>query len=85
MIREARMRKTVKGREEKEKLYKIEARELKVVATLHKKNIAEEANMRHGEERKAKAYELAAARELKKQRRDAATSQKSRDTLHKDN
>jgi hypothetical protein len=56
------------------------------------KQIAEEAKAlrqiakeRSNEERKARAAELAAARALKKQQRDAATSQKSRNTPKKAN
>lgn len=90
-IREAQARETVKQREEEqEKLQKTHDRELKAAATLYKKKIAEEAKAlrqvakeRAAEERKAKAAELAATRALKKQQRDAATSQKSRDTLNK--
>jgi hypothetical protein len=82
-IREARVGKTVKQREEEqEKLQKTHQRELKAAATLYKKQIAEEAKAlqqiakeRSNEERKARAAELAAARALKKQQRDAATSQ----------
>jgi hypothetical protein len=89
--REAHARETVRQREEEqEKLQKTHDRELKAAATLYKKKMAEEAKAlrqiareRAAEERKARAAELAAARALKKQQRDAATSQKSRDTLNK--
>jgi hypothetical protein len=90
-IREARVRETVKQREEEaEKLQKEQDRDLKAAATLYKKNMAEEAKelrkiarARAAEERKARAAQRVAARALKKQQRDAATSQKSRDTPNK--
>jgi hypothetical protein len=90
-IREARVRETVKQREEEaEKLQKEHDRDLKAAATLYKKKMAEEAKElrkiareRAAEERKARAAERVAARALKKQQRDAATSQKSRDTPNK--
>jgi hypothetical protein len=89
-IREARARETVRQREEEqEKLQKTHDGELKTAARLHEKKIAEEAKAlrqtareRAAEERKARAAELA-PRALKKQQRDAATSQKSRDTPNK--
>ena len=90
-IREARARERVKQQEEEqEKLQKTHDRELKAAAILYKKKIAEEAKAlrtiareRAAEERKARAAELAAARALKKQQRDAATPQNSRDTPSK--
>jgi hypothetical protein len=90
-IREAQTRERVKQHEEEqEKLQKSHDRELKAAAILYKKKMAEEAKAlrkvareRAAEERKAKAAELAAARALKKQQRDAATSQKSRDIPNK--
>jgi hypothetical protein len=85
------VRETVKQREEEaEKLQKEQDRDLKAAATLYKKNIAEEAKelrkiarARAAEERKARAAQRVTARALKKQQRDAATSQKSRDTPNK--
>jgi hypothetical protein len=85
------VRETVKQREEEaEKLQKEQDRDLKAAATLYKKNIAEEAKELRkiarayaAEERKARATQRVAARALKKQQRDAATSQKSRDTPNK--
>jgi hypothetical protein len=47
------------------------------------KALRQVARERAAEERKAKAAELAAARALKKQQRDATTPPKSRDTLKK--
>jgi hypothetical protein len=91
-IREARAREAIKQHEaELEKLQKSHDRELKAAATLYKKQqaaAAKEAREIEKKERKikaqAKAVELAAARALKKQQREAATSQISRDTLNKD-
>jgi hypothetical protein len=75
-IREARVRETVNQREdEAEKLQKEHNRDLKATATLYIKKMAEE--------RKARAAERVAARALKKRQRDAATTQKSRDTPKK--
>jgi hypothetical protein len=50
---------------------------------LEAKALRAAAKERADEERKAKAAERAAARELKKQQSNAATSQKSRDTPNK--
>jgi hypothetical protein len=90
-IREARVRETVNQREdEAEKLQKEHNRDLKATATLYIKKMAEEAKElrniareRAAEERKARAAERVAARALKKRQRDAATTQKSRDTPKK--
>jgi type IV secretory pathway VirB10-like protein len=90
-LREARAREKVEqDNAEQEKLQKNKARELKASETLYKKKMAEEAKaerQRAKEERekakKARREELAAARALKQQERDAATTQKSRDTLNK--
>jgi hypothetical protein len=84
------VRKTVKWRkEEEEKLQKSKARELKAAATLYKKKMAREAKalrqiakVQHEQERKAKADELATAHMLKKQQCEAATPQKSHNTLN---
>jgi hypothetical protein len=90
-IQEARVREQVnRGLEEEEQLQKSHRKELRTPAALHKKLEAEEAKAQRklerehkAEERKAKAAELAAARALQKQQRDAATSQNSRDALNK--
>jgi hypothetical protein len=91
-VREAQVREMVKQhKEEQQKLQKTHDRELKAAATIYKKKMAEEAKAlrqitrEHAAENcKTRAAELAAARALKKQQRDAATSQISRDTLNKD-
>jgi hypothetical protein len=79
-----------RGLEEEEQLQKSHRKELRTAAALHRKIEAEEAKAqrklereRKAEERKAKAAELAAARALQKQQRDAATSQNSRDAPNK--
>ena len=90
-LREARAREAVTQREaEQEKLQKTEIRELKAAATLYKKRMAAEAKVarQHAKEerekaKKARTEEVAAARALKKQQRNAATLQKSRDTPNK--
>jgi hypothetical protein len=90
-LREARVRERVKQRDaEEQKLQKTRNRDLKAAATLYKKKMAEEAKVlrkiareRAAEESKARAAERVTARALKKQQRDAATSQKSRDTPSK--
>jgi hypothetical protein len=90
-VREAQVREMVKQcEEEQQKLQKTHNRKLKVAATIYKKNMAEEVKALRqitrehaAEDRKTRAAELAAARALKKQQRNAATSQISRDTLNK--
>jgi hypothetical protein len=85
------VRETVKQREEEQqKLQKTHDRKLKTAATIYKKKMAEEAKALRqiakeyaAEERMTRAAELAAARALKKQQHDAATSQISRNTLNK--
>ncbi len=90
-LREGRAREAVKQKDaEQLQLQKTRDRELKATATAHKKQqaeVAKESRQRAKEERevakKARVENLAAARALKKQQRDTATSQKSRDTLNK--
>jgi predicted metal-binding transcription factor (methanogenesis marker protein 9) len=88
---EARAREATKQDEaQREKLQKKEAREEKAAASFLKNQKAEEAKVERQQlkeqremAKKAKAEELAAARALKKQQQDAATSQKSHNTLKK--
>jgi hypothetical protein len=90
-LREARMRECVRQRDaDEQKLQKTRNRDLKAAATLYKRKIAEEAKVlrkiarnRAAEERKARAAERVAGHALKKQQRNAATSQKSCDTPKK--
>jgi hypothetical protein len=70
-----------------QQLQKTQDRDLKAVATLHKKQQAQAAKVasQHATEERCKAKkectdELAAAQTLKKQQCDAATAQKSHDT-----
>jgi hypothetical protein len=70
-------------------LQKTHDREMKAAATAYKKQQQEEAKVarQHAAEerreaKKARAAELAAERALKKLQRDAATAEKSRDTLN---
>jgi hypothetical protein len=71
-------------------LQKARDRDLKVAHKLCQKQQAEavkvarqHATEERREAKKARAEELAAARELEKQQRDAATAQKSHDTLNR--
>jgi hypothetical protein len=90
-LRAARVRGCVKQWDaDEQKLQKTRNRDLKAAATLYKRKIAEEAKVlrkiardRAAEERKARAAERVAAHALKKQQRNAATSQKSCDTPKK--
>jgi hypothetical protein len=92
-IREGRAREVVKQREEEaEKLCKANDKQLREAALLYKKQLQAAAKEARGiakVERKkqadAKAQRLAKSRALKQQeqQRDAATSQKSHDTLNK--
>ncbi|KAF1828610.1 hypothetical protein BDW02DRAFT_651945 [Decorospora gaudefroyi] len=86
-LRECREREAAKHHEaEQLQLPKLRDRDLKVAATLYKKqqaDAAKAARLRAKEERdqakRQRAAELAERRALKKQQRDAATTQKSRD------
>lgn len=64
---------------------KSEAKQIKAAATLYERKMTEEAKTvrQLTKEHAAKDEELAAARALKKQQRDAATSQKPRNRANK--
>ncbi|KAI8930557.1 hypothetical protein NX059_012167 [Plenodomus lindquistii] len=91
LLREARVRETVKQRDaEQEKLQKGETKELKAAATLYKKKMAEEAKVvrqlareRAAKDRKAAAQERAAARAQKQQEKEASTTKKAHDGANK--